>query len=122
MNVLEVKQELERIPMLNEFIFDVADVSLFATAMRSEYIKHTKIKGGDETWTGPTYYLFVGHMYPGANKEFFYMTILRKDRVRKYRCRTWNEYEANKIYASGNTAEKLIESLNKWINKGYILS
>ena len=56
--------------------------------------------------------LFVStFMYPGTDRDFKYSTIHTRSKCRRYRCRTWNDYELFKGFTSGKTNQELYDNI-----------
>ena len=53
-------------------------------------------------------------------ESFRYMIIWTVAKLRPYRCKSFNDYELDKVFISGKTDEMLIENLYREINNGKI--
>jgi len=114
MNVTEVTDKIKEIPLFKDIVFvepSVATDSHYGTISVGN--RTFKDSGKNEYRLGSFYALHVAHMYKDTKVEFFYLTFSRKSERRSYREHSFYEIEWNKIFASGNTVEKIIEDLNK---------
>lgn len=50
-------------------------------------------------------------MYPDTDKKFRYGLNYTKSTIRGFRCKTWGDYELDKVFASGKTDELLISEI-----------
>ena len=68
--------------------------------------------------------LFVAHMYPNTEKEFWYATSDVRGTYRGYRCRNeTNSYDTGNIFASGKTCLECVERfIDKYITLSYNIS
>jgi len=68
--------------------------------------------------------LFLGHMYPNTEKEFWYATSNIQGTYRGYRCRnTYNSYDTGNIFASGKTCLECVERfIDNYITLSYNIS
>jgi len=119
MNVTEVTKIIEEISLFKDIVFnEPKDESHFGTiTVKGRTFKDS---GKNEYRLGSFYSLFVAHMYKGTEKEFFYLTFGRGAERRNFRCHSFYNIEWNKLFASGNTVEKIIADLKEKI-KDYTL-
>lgn len=120
LSISEVTDRIKENPFFNGFVFDDENpTNQFATKdVGYKTFKECK----DEYKLSNKYHLFIAHMYKGDKKrEFLYLILSRKATVRLFRKHKSFDVEYNKLFASGNTVDKLIKSLKKYIEQGYIL-
>ena len=55
-------------------------------------------------------------MYPNTDKNFRYAMNFTKSTIRGYRCKTWGDYELDKVFVSGKTDEILISEIKRLFN------
>lgn len=55
-------------------------------------------------------------MYPNTDKNFRYALNYTKSTIRGFRCKTWGDYELDKVFASGKTNEILLNEIKSLFN------
>lgn len=119
MNVKEVTAEIKKMPEFAGFTWKMPEAdSTNASALLTVKNETFKDSEKNEYLLGGSYHLFIAHMYAGEKgKEFFYLTLSRKSKMRTFRKHNFEELEYNKIYASGNTVNKIMKSLKGYFTK-----
>jgi hypothetical protein len=77
------------------------------------YIEPYKFKDKDKnTYINSNKIIFIsGELYKGTENSFRYCTAYQLQRLRKYRCKFFNDIEGNKIYLSGKTLDIIYNKL-----------
>ena len=113
MELMDAVKGIKGIELLKDLVLlEPSESSQFGTI--SVAPRHFKDKNKNEIILSGTYNFFLAQMYKDRTDmdEFFYITFGHRGKQRNYRCRSFYDIEYNKIFASGNTIEKLISDLN----------
>ena len=113
--------------LLGEFAFsenetlEIAGKSFFGT----KKLEATEFRNRNKALvlnSGVRHFYVSSVMYQdNPNMESFrYMIIWTVAKFRPYRCKSFNDYELDKVFISGKTDEILIENLDREINNGKI--
>jgi hypothetical protein len=113
--------------LLGEFTFsenetlDVAGKSFFGT----KKLQATEFRSPNKALvlnSGVRHFYVSSVMYhDNPNMESFrYMIVWTVAKLRPYRCKSFSDYELDKVFISGKTDEILIENLFREINNGKI--
>lgn len=114
MNVTEVTARIKALPLFTDLVLmEANDSSQFGTITVKP--RHFKDNNKNEIKLGETYNLFVAHMYKDGivMPSFFYLSFYRKGEQRDFRRRSFYDIEYNKIFASGNTVDAIIEDFER---------
>jgi len=109
MDTLDFVKKIKEIEILKDFNFP--DYGENKYAILDVPTRTFKDSDKNEITLGTFYQLFLGHMYKGEEKEFFYLNLYRKADKRLFRKHGFNPFEYNKIHVSGKTIDILIENL-----------
>ncbi|MCX6304393.1 MAG: hypothetical protein NT040_05460 [Bacteroidetes bacterium] len=113
--------------LLREFTFsdsqqkDIADKSFFGTLK----FQATKFRNPNKALilnSGTRHFYVSSVMYHDnpTMESFRYMIVWTMAKIRPYKCKTFRDYELNKVFISGKTDEILIENLSREIENGKI--
>lgn len=114
MNVTEVTARIKALPLFTDLVLmEAGDDSQFGTIAVKP--RHFKDGNKNELKLGETYNLYVAHMYKDSivMPQFFYLTFYRKGEQRDFRRRSFYPIEYNKIFASGDTVDAIIEDFER---------
>jgi len=118
MNVIEVTNRIKNIDLFKDLCLNEPTETSHYGIINVPY-RNIKDSNKNELILGLTYQLFVAHMYEDDDKmeEFFYLTFYREAQQRDYRRRSFYQIEYNKIFASGNSVEAILNDFeSKLIN------
>jgi len=119
MNVIDVKNEILKMPQFKDFECSEAEDSNVHATMKVD-TKTFKDSGKNEYRLGGFYSLFISHMYAGEkDKEFFYLILSRPSSRRNFRCHNFHSVEWNKVFASGKSVEVIMKDLKESFENGY---
>jgi hypothetical protein len=111
MNVIEVTNRIKQIPLFKDLVLSEPneDNHFGVIQVPKRHFKRNK----NEIKLSGTYSLFVAHMYKNNNtmNEFFYLTFSNRGEQRDYRKHSFYPIEYNKIFASGDSVDKIISVL-----------
>lgn len=107
MNVTEVSNEIKKLELFKDLVLsEPSDDSQHGTIL--VHTRHFKDSNKNEIKLHGFYSLFIAHMYKDTEKEFFYLLFSHRGQQRDYRRRSFYDIEYNKIFASGNSVDKLM--------------
>lgn len=123
MNNIETKLK----NLLSEFTFsenetlEIAGKSFFGTRK----LQGSEFRNADKALvlnSGIRHFYVSSVMYKDypRNQQFRYMIVWTVSKIRPYRCKTFRDYELDKVFISGKTDEILIENLEREMAHGNI--
>lgn len=113
--------------LLSEFTFsddqaqEIAGKSFFGTKNQQGF----EFRNADKALvlnSGIRHFYLSSVMYKNypRNQQFRYMIVWTVSKIRPYRCKTFRDYELDKVFISGKTDEILIGNLEHEIENGNI--